>query len=92
MPAENILAIDNGTQSIRAILFDPKGNLIAKERIPIEPYFSTAPGLAELDGLGVWRSVQETISSVSVKCSGDPIRAISFTSLGESVDEETGER
>ena len=42
---ENLLAIDHGTQSARALLFDPRGNLLAKERVPIEPYYSTAPGL-----------------------------------------------
>lgn len=47
MSPENILAIDNGTQSVRALLFDPRGTLLAKARVPIEPYFSTAPGLAE---------------------------------------------
>ena len=46
---ENLLAIDNGTQSIRALVFDPRGNPIAKQRVPIEPYYSTAPGLAEQD-------------------------------------------
>ena len=39
-----ILAIDVGTQSVRALLFDLRGNLLAKARLPIEPYFSTAPG------------------------------------------------
>ena len=43
---ENLLAIDNGTQSVRALVFDPRGNLLFKQRIPIEPYYSTAPGLA----------------------------------------------
>ncbi len=47
----NLLAIDAGTQSIRALLFDPSGNLIAKQRVAIEPYYSTAPGLAEQDPL-----------------------------------------
>ena len=47
MGGELILAIDNGTQSVRALLFDLRGNLIAKSRVPIEPYFSDAPGLAE---------------------------------------------
>jgi sugar (pentulose or hexulose) kinase len=47
MTRDRILAIDNGTQSVRALLFDPRGELIARSRIPIEPYFSTAPGLAE---------------------------------------------
>ncbi len=49
-----ILAIDNGTQSIRALLFDGAGNLIGKTRIPIQPYYSTAPGLAEQDPQVFW--------------------------------------
>ncbi len=56
---ENLLAIDNGTQSVRALLFDPHGNLLAKQRVPIEPYYSTAPGLAEQDPEVFWRAVCE---------------------------------
>ena len=36
-----LLAIDNGTQSVRALIFDQFGTEIAKARVPIEPYFST---------------------------------------------------
>jgi sugar (pentulose or hexulose) kinase len=39
--AENLLAIDNGTQSVRALLFDPRGKLIAKQRVLIEPYYGS---------------------------------------------------
>lgn len=56
---ENLLAIDNGTQSVRALLFDPRGNLLSKQRVPIEPYYSTAPGLAEQDPEVFWRAVCE---------------------------------
>jgi len=42
-----MLAIDCGTQSVRAILFDLRGNLTCKVRVPIEPYFSEKPGWAE---------------------------------------------
>jgi sugar (pentulose or hexulose) kinase len=49
MEKDLVLAIDNGTQSVRALLFDLQGRLVAKSRIPIEPYFSSAPGLAEQD-------------------------------------------
>ncbi len=56
---ENLLAIDNGTQSVRALLFDPRGNLLAKQRVPIESYYSTAPGLAEQDPEVFWRAVCE---------------------------------
>ena len=59
MNPDKILAIDNGTQSVRALLFDLKGNLQAKSRVVIEPYFSTAPGLAEQDPLVFWKAVCE---------------------------------
>jgi len=57
LTAENILAIDNGTQSVRALIFDLKGNLIAKTRVPIEPYVSPAPGWAEQDPQVFWQAV-----------------------------------
>ncbi len=56
---ENLLAIDHGTQSARALLFDPQGNLLAKQRVVIEPYYSTAPGLAEQDPEVFWKAVCE---------------------------------
>jgi sugar (pentulose or hexulose) kinase len=42
-----ILSIDNGTQSLRALLFDLHGNLVAGARVPLEAYFSAQPGWAE---------------------------------------------
>ncbi len=57
MSAENLLAIDNGTQSVRAILFDPRGNLLAKCQVPFEPYYSTGPGLAEQDPMVFWNAL-----------------------------------
>ncbi|HSQ38542.1 MAG TPA: FGGY family carbohydrate kinase, partial [Anaerolineales bacterium] len=56
---ENLLALDNGTQSVRALVFDPRGELLFKQRVPIEPYYSTAPGLAEQDPEVFWRAVCE---------------------------------
>lgn len=47
MRQDYVLAIDSGTQSVRALLFDLKGELVARSRIPIEPYFSAQPGWAE---------------------------------------------
>jgi sugar (pentulose or hexulose) kinase len=55
--AENLLAIDHGTQSVRALLFDPRGRLIAKARVPIEPYYSDRPGLAEQKPEVFWNAV-----------------------------------
>ncbi len=42
-----ILAIDNGTQSIRAMVIDLQGNLVAKTREHFEAYYSLHPGWAE---------------------------------------------
>jgi sugar (pentulose or hexulose) kinase len=52
-----ILTIDTGTQSVRALIFDGSGNLLAKARVSIEPYFSTAPGLAEQNPDYFWRAL-----------------------------------
>lgn len=57
MSKDLILAIDNGTQSVRALIFDLRGNLVAKSRVPIEPYFSTAPGLAEQHPVVFWDAI-----------------------------------
>ena len=52
-----ILAIDNGTQSVRAILFDPQGVLVAKSQIHIEPYLPAEPGIAEQRPEAFWEAV-----------------------------------
>jgi sugar (pentulose or hexulose) kinase len=57
--ADTIVAIDVGTQSVRAIAFDPRGAVLAAARIPIEPYVSPRPGCAEQDPELYWRSVGE---------------------------------
>ncbi|HML22627.1 MAG TPA: FGGY-family carbohydrate kinase [Aggregatilinea sp.] len=57
MPDQVILAIDNGTQSVRALLFGLDGTLIAKSRVPIEPYFSQHPGWAEQHPEYFWTSL-----------------------------------
>ncbi|MCJ7695721.1 MAG: FGGY-family carbohydrate kinase [Anaerolineaceae bacterium] len=56
MTGKYILAIDNGTQSVRALVFDLQGNLIAKQRVPIQPYYSDQPGWAEQDPLVYWHA------------------------------------
>lgn len=57
MSKEYILAIDNGTQSVRALLFTPRGELVAKSRVEIQAYTSPQPGWAEQDPDYFWRAV-----------------------------------
>jgi sugar (pentulose or hexulose) kinase len=52
-----ILAIDNGTQSVRALLFDARGELLAKSQVPLDAYFSPQPGWAEHDVEEYWQAV-----------------------------------
>ncbi|MGB8359338.1 MAG: FGGY family carbohydrate kinase, partial [Bacteroidales bacterium] len=44
---ELILAIDCGTQSVRAVFIDLSGNVLQIVKTEIEPYFSNGPGMAE---------------------------------------------
>ena len=57
--ADHALAIDVGTQSVRALLFDPAGALVAMGRVPIEPYTSPQPGWAEQDPEVWWAAIGE---------------------------------
>jgi sugar (pentulose or hexulose) kinase len=52
-----LLAIDNGTQSLKALIFDLQGQLLAKELVPFEPYFSEQPGWAEQDPDVFWNAL-----------------------------------
>jgi len=52
-----ILSIDNGTQSLKALLFDASGNLLSKERVPFTPYVSAHPGWAEQDPDLFWKAL-----------------------------------
>ena len=52
-----ILAIDNGTQSLKALVFDLQGNIVAKEQVLFTPYFSERPGWAEQDPEIFWAAL-----------------------------------
>ena len=76
MSSDTILAIDNGTQSVRAMLIDLQGNIVAKAQVHLQAYFSDHPGWAEHHAEDYWQAVchacrqlwaQSGISSSSVK-------------------------
>ncbi|MBY6188485.1 FGGY-family carbohydrate kinase [Marinobacter hydrocarbonoclasticus] len=63
--ADRILAIDNGTQSLRALLFDRHGQLIAKSQYAFEPaYHSPEPGAAEQDVQQYWDALVQCCQSL----------------------------
>ena len=57
MSAEQLLAIDHGTQSVRALIFDLRGNLLAKSQVPIQAHFTTHPGWAAQDPQVFWNAL-----------------------------------
>ena len=54
-----ILSIDCGTQSLRAIIFSLKGEILAMQRIPFEPYISLNPGWAEQGSEVYWEALKK---------------------------------
>lgn len=52
-----LLAIDNGTQSLKALIFDLQGKLLAKELVAFTPYFSEQPAWAEQDPEVFWKAL-----------------------------------
>ena len=56
--ADLILALDVGTQSARAIVFDAQGNMLGRAQCSIQPYVSEHPGWAEQDAEIYWSALQ----------------------------------
>ena len=77
---ENLLAIDNGTQSVRALLFDPRGNLLAKQRVPIT-YPPGAQGVGEQEPEVFWQAVCQACQGLFAQdgVDKDSIAAVALT-------------
>ncbi len=54
---KNILSIDCGTQSLRAMIFSPQGNILAIQKVAFEPYISLNPGWAEQEAEIYWNAL-----------------------------------
>ena len=80
-----IMAIDQGTTSSRAIIFDHDGNKVAISQQEFPQYFPQ-PGWVEHDPLEIWDSVQSVISNVMIKSQIKPykIAAIGITNQRET--------
>ncbi|MGM0563474.1 MAG: FGGY-family carbohydrate kinase [Pseudomonadota bacterium] len=59
-----LLAIDNGTQSVRALLFDARGEMRGSAQVQLEAWFSEAPGWAEQWPDYYWDKVGEACRSL----------------------------
>ena len=90
-----ILAIDQGTTSSRAILFNKRGEIAASAQKEFPQYFPK-PGWVEQDANEIWLSVMSVYMEVLVKgkVSPEEIAAIGITNQRETAivwDKKTGE-
>ncbi|MDI1300477.1 MAG: FGGY-family carbohydrate kinase [bacterium] len=59
---ETLLAIDNGTQSVRALLFDRDGQLLARSQVKFDPaYHAPEPGYAEQSADYYWECLVRAV-------------------------------
>ena len=89
-----ILALDQGTSSSRAIVFDHEGNIRSTAQMEFTQYFPK-PGWVEHDPMEIWSSeaavIAEAISKIGIN--GKDIAAIGITNQRETTivwDAETG--
>lgn len=89
-----VMAIDEGTTSTRAIIFDHAGQEVAIAQREFPQYFPH-PGWVEHDAMEIWDAVQQVISEVMIKAAIQPykIAAIGITNQRETTvvwDKNTG--
>jgi glycerol kinase len=92
MSKSYVLAIDQGTTSTRAILFDEAGRPKATAQIPLTQIYP-APGQVEHDPEEIWRAVLEVCRTVLKDVGTQSIAAIGITNQRETTvvwDRATG--
>jgi sugar (pentulose or hexulose) kinase len=80
-----LLAIDHGTQSVRALLFDLQGMLVAKTQVPIEAYFSRQPGWAEQNPEYFWSSLCAACQGVWTQADRERVAGVALTAQRATV-------
>ncbi len=80
-----VIAIDQGTTSTRAMLFDHSGNVIGKAQKEHQQYYPK-PGWVEHDAIEIWLSTQLVVENAisSAGISEDDIAAIGITNQRET--------
>ncbi|MFC6208052.1 MULTISPECIES: glycerol kinase GlpK [Levilactobacillus] len=90
-----MMAIDEGTTSTRAILFDRHGQIAGQAQREFHQYFPQ-PGWVEHDANEIWNAVQSVISDALIDSDVQPykVRGIGITNQRETAiiwDKKTGE-
>ena len=80
-----VLALDQGTTSSRAILFDKEGRIVAVSQKEFEQIFPQ-PGWVEHNAIEIWETQREVTSEVLQKagCTASDVAAIGITNQRET--------
>jgi sugar (pentulose or hexulose) kinase len=82
-----VLTFDMGTQSARAMLVDPNGNIVMKSQKKYEhPYYAKEPGWAEQSANFYWESLCEVSLALKSECGElwEDIIAVTCTTIRDS--------
>ena len=75
MTADQILAIDVGTQSVRAIVFDRGGEMLSRAQVSLDPPFDAPqPGWAEIDPVRYWQAIAASCQALWQRAEVQPER------------------
>lgn len=85
MTAHHLLAIDQGTTSTRAIVFDARGRPLASHQLEFQQYFP-ADGWVEHDALEIWQTVENVCREALRKAD---IKATDIAAIGIANQRET---
>ncbi len=92
MSGQHVLAIDQGTTNTKVLLFDERGDVVARASRPVDISFPR-PGWVEQDAQALWRSVEEAVDECLSRAGDRQIDALGITNQRESVlvwDRATG--
>lgn len=92
MNKQYVLAIDQGTTSSRAILFNKSGQVVKISQQEFPQYFPK-PGWVEHNALEIWKSVENVVSDILKDYPPETINAIGITNQRETTvvwDKYTG--
>ncbi len=80
MPADLLLAVDVGTQSVRALLFDRGGERVARAAVVLDPPFTApSPGAAEQDPFTWWHAVERAVTALWGEADAARVAAMALT-------------
>jgi xylulokinase len=80
----SLLGLDIGITGCKAVAFSVTGEMLAQSYCEY-PLYQPHPGWMELDPVEVWDAVRGVIRRVTAAIPGDPVRALSISTHGESV-------